>query len=206
MTLDLDSDTPGTDHRTSTTWKWLALAAAAIALVAAVAAILPGREPDRSAVTAGTPVTFVVHWEYSEITSDCVPTSTTCLNHFDIPASARFTGDVEGEGMQAVYWNDPEDYPGRAVDHLEHVGTYLVNGAIDGCGTGKFMLVEVMQFVSGADRDRPTGTYKGTWQIVDSSGRGELSTVAGSGTSNGVFGTAGDEGRTFTGSITCPAP
>ncbi len=204
MTLDLESNAQGTEQRPRATWKWLALAAAVIALVAAVAAVLPGRKSNDSVVAGGTPVTFVVNWAYSDINSVCAP-STTCLDHFDIPASSGFSGDVDGEGLQAVYWNAPVDFPGQSVDHLEHIGTYLVTATVDGCGTGTFMLVELMQFVSGADRDRPTGTYKGTWQIVDGSGRGALSTIAGSGTSTGVFGTAADQGRTFTGTIACPS-
>jgi hypothetical protein len=205
MTIDLKSGTPGSDQRPRASWKWLALAAAVIALVVAVAAILPGRRSDNAAADRGSPVTFVVKWAYSEVKSDCPPPSHECLNHFDIPASAGFTGDVRGDGVQALYWNNSADYPGQSVDHLEHVGTYLVAATVRGCGTGKFMLVELMQFVSGADRDRDTGTYKGTWQIVEGSGRDALRNVAGSGTSTGVFGKAGDEGRTFTGSISCPA-
>lgn len=203
MTIDLD--TPPTTHRRGNAWKLFALTAAAAALIVALTAILVRRDEDDTASAGGTPVSFIVHWAYSEVNGTCVlGSSTKCLNHFDIPAEARFDGDVDGSGFQAIYWNDPVDYPGRAVDHLEHIGTYRVQATVKGCGTGDFMLVELMQFVSGSERDRDTGTYKGTWQIVDGSGRDELSTIAGSGTSNGIFGTAGDVGRTFTGTVSCP--
>jgi hypothetical protein len=208
MTLQLHSDAPGTGERPRNTWKWLALTAGVIALVAAIAAVLPGRRSDDVAVDGGAPVTFVVRWQYSETKDACAPTDSPtpiCLSHFDIPATARFNGDVDGVGLQAVYWNAPVDYPDRPVDHLEHIGTYLVQATVAGCGTGQFMMVELMQFVSGADHDRDTGTYTGTWQIVDGSGRGALRNVAGSGTSKGVFGTAADEGRTFSGTIGCTA-
>lgn len=205
MTLELDSDTTASDRRPKTAWKWLALTAAAIALLAAIALIIPDRGSDQPAVDGGVPVTFVVRWAYSDVTQTCAGSSANCLNHFDIPASADFTGDVVGDGFQAVYWNAPIDFPDRSVDHLEHIGTYLVTATISGCGTGQFMLVELMQFVSGADRDRDTGTYKGTWQIVDGSGRDELSNISGSGTSDGVFGTASEVGRTFTGTLGCPS-
>ena len=63
--------------------------------------------------------------------------------------------------------------------------------------------MEMMQFTSGTSRDRPSGTYIGTWEIVPQSGRGDPALISGSGTSSGVFGTADVDGRTFTGTITC---
>jgi hypothetical protein len=205
MTINLDSETSATTRQPRTTLKWLAVAAATIALVAAIAATTSDRQSDDTAAgPGGSPVNFVVQWEYSEVQSVCSLGSTRCLNHFDIPATTSFTGDVAGNGLQALYWNDSVDFPGQSVDHLEHVGTYLVTAEVSGCGSGQFMLVELMQFVSGPDRDRDSGTYKGTWQIVDGSGRGALADIAGSGTSEGIFGTAGDTGRNFTGTINCP--
>ena len=188
--------------------RWLVpVAAGLIALVAGGVIALALRDDTKVVEPANSnPVTFTIHWAYSDVRHDC-PTDVfgaMCVNHFDMPASSEFKGDVAGVGYQGLFWNDPVDYSGQAVDHLEHVGAYAVKATVAGCGTGEFMLMEMMQFKSGADRDRPTGTYIGTWQIVPNSGRGALTSISGSGTSHGVFGTAQAEGRTFTGGIACP--
>ena len=177
--------------------------------VVLVVAIVPGCSDDDSGagdgtVAGGRDVEFTVMWEYSDIVTDCADVDEdVCLNHFAIPALASFTGDVSGFGTQVVLWNEPTEYPDQAVDHIEHVATYNVDATLDECGGGRFMVVETIQFVSGDDLDRDTGTYEGTWQIVAESGRNGLSSVAGRGTSSGVFGTASEEGRTFTGSVSC---
>lgn len=204
-TVTLQLDDPITTERRRPTWQWPAVAAAAVLLIVALVAVLTrNSDDDDTPPAAGTPVTFTVTWEYSDVRSECTP-SNECLNHFDIPATTTFSGDVKGQGLQALYWNDPVDYPGKAVDHLEHVGTYQLDATVAGCGSGQFVLVEFMQFVSGPDRDRDSGTYIGTWQIVPNSGRGALSTIAGSGTSTGNFGTAPQKGRAFAGNVTCSA-
>lgn len=201
MTVQLDEPTTGRTPRRSRL-AWVGGIAAAVILIVALVAVVSGRNDRTTPGDTSIPVTFTVTWEYSDIRHECTPTN-ECLNHFDIPATSTFEGDVSGNGFQALYWNDPRDYPDQAVDHLEHVGTYQVQAEVAGCGVGDFLLVEFMQFVSGPDRDRDTGTYKGTWQIVPNSGRGFLSALSGSGTSDGLFATAGDVGRTFTGSVTC---
>jgi hypothetical protein len=187
--------------------RWLVpVAAAVIALVAGAVIALARRDHTNVVEPADSnPVTFTIHWAYSDVRHDCPAESgAMCMNHFDFPATSELKGDVVGAGYQGVFWNDPVDYIGQAVDHLEHVGAYNVKATVAGCGTGEFMLMEMMQFKSGADRDRPSGTYIGTWQIVPNSGRGALASISGSGTSRGVFGTAQADGRTFTGDIACP--
>ena len=188
--------------------RWLVpVAAAIIALVAVGVIALASREDTSTVVPADShPATFTINWAYSEVNHDC-PTDVSaamCLNHFDIPATSELKGDVAGYGYQGVFWNGPVDYTGQAADHLEHVGAYNIKATVAGCGTGEFMLMEMMQFKSGANRDRPSGTYLGTWQIVPDSGRDALASISGSGTSRGVFGTAQADGRTFTGTIACP--
>jgi hypothetical protein len=186
--------------------RWLVpVAAAVIALVAGGVIALVRRDHTTVVEPADSnPVTFTIRWAYSDVRHDCPTDGGMCMNHFDFPATSALEGDVVGDGYQGVFWNDPVDYSGQAVDHLEHVGAYNVKATVAGCGTGEFLLMEMMQFKSGADRDRPSGTYIGTWQIVPNSGRGALTSISGSGTSRGVFGTAQADGRTFTGDIACP--
>lgn len=178
---------------------------AAVVLLVAGIGLIASRDTDSPASVNATEVTFTVMWAYSEIVNECAESTSTrvCLNRFEMPAAAEFSGDIVGAGNQVVLWNDPADYPGQDVDHLEHVVTYNVEAEVEGCGAGEFMLVEMMQFVSGAARDRDSGTYIGTWQIVTESGRNGLASIEGRGTSTGLFGTAGDVGRTFTGTANC---
>lgn len=188
--------------------RWLAPAAAAAVVLVAAAVFAFVRRGDPSEVEPADshPVTFTIHWAYSDVIHDC-PTDVAgamCVNHFDLPATSVLNGDVAGNGYQGVFWNDPVDYSNQAVDHLEHVGAYNVTATVAGCGTGQFMLMEMMQFKSGSNRDRPSGTYIGTWQIVPESGRGALASISGSGTSAGGFDTAESDGRTFIGAVACP--
>jgi hypothetical protein len=188
--------------------RWMAPAAAAIIALGAVGVIAWARRDEPTVVEPAdaVPVSFTIHWAYSDVQRDC-PTdvsATMCMNHFDFPTSSQLKGDVAGYGYQGVFWNAPADYSGQTVDHLEHVGAYNIKATIAGCGTGEFMLMEMMQFKSGAEHDRPSGTYIGTWEIVPESGRDGLVSITGSGTSHGVFGTAQADGRTFTGTIACP--
>jgi hypothetical protein len=64
-------------------------------------------------------------------------------------------------------------------------------------------MTETVQIVSGPDRDFSKGTAIGTWEIVAESGRNDLRTISGSGTSSGL---ASDYSRSFTGSVTCTQP
>lgn len=186
-------------------WRTVVVSAAAALVLIAGIVWIAGDSSDDTSSTSGSTNTFNIRWAYSEAMEECPPAvgGAACLNRFAMPAAATFTGDIAGVGNQVVLWNAQSDYEGRAVDHIEHVATYNVEGEVAGCGSGAFMLIEIMQFVSGADHDRDSGTYTGTWQIVPESGRGELASLSGSGTSQGGFGTAPDAGREFTGSLTC---
>jgi hypothetical protein len=202
MTIDTEPPPVWTRPRTIA-----AVAAAAAAVIVVVASLVwaTNRSTDDEVTGSSANVTFTVMWAYSDIVHECSPGSrSVCLNRFDIPAAAEFSGAIAGSGSQVVLWNDPVDYPDQEVDHLEHVVTYNVDALVDGCGRGQFLLVEIMQFVSGANRDRDSGTYIGTWQIVAQSGRSGLESITGSGSSTGSFGTAVDIGRSFTGTISCP--
>jgi hypothetical protein len=187
------------------------VAAAGIILLVAAIALVAGRgkgdqHPAASTLAPGARnVTFVLHWSYGDTTQDCgIAPNLPCMNHFAIPASSTLTGGIDGTAFQGLFWNDPAEYPGQRINHLEHVAAYEVKADVDGCGTGQFTIVETMQYRSGPNDDLDSGTYIGTWRIVDESGRGDLSSIAGSGTSSGVFGTAPTDGRTFTGTIECP--
>jgi hypothetical protein len=192
------------------------VAAAAIAIIAVIGltAFAAGRHtrpeatPTSSTVPSGVGrvVTFVVRWKHSDVVHECPSDhdKAMCFNRFDMPATATFTGDVDGYGYQAVFWNDRAEAPDGKSDHLEHIAAYNIDASIAGCGNGEFMLMETLQFRSGPNRDLNTATYVGTWQIVAESGRGSLSTISGSGSSSGDVSTAATDGRTFTGRIACP--
>jgi hypothetical protein len=201
------------DHRQATARspRRALVAAAVIVLVVAAVALVAGRgnsdqHPAASTLPPGArKVSFVLHWSYDGKVHDCgTSVNLPCMNHFAIPSSSTLTGDVSGTAFQGLFWNDLAEYPGKNVSHLEHVAAYEVKGDVTGCGFGLFTIVETMQFRSGPNDDQDSGTYLGTWRVVDESGRLNLSTITGSGTSSGVFGTAGTDGRTFTGAITCP--
>jgi hypothetical protein len=186
------------------------VAAAGIILVVAAIALVAGRgngdqHPAASTLAPGARnVTFVLTWSYDGKVHDCGLTANQpCMNHFAIPASSTLKGDIDGTAFQGRFWIDAAEYPGQHVHHLEHVAAYEVKGDVAGCGFGQFTIVETMQFRSGPNDDEDSGTYVGTWRIVDESGRLSLSSIAGSGTSSGSFSTAGTDGRTFTGTITC---
>jgi hypothetical protein len=187
-------------------WRGPILAAAAIVAVACGGVALRALRDDGGSSTASVPMqpaTFSVTWDYTEQVNHCLAAGRACLNGFGMPATAELGGTIEGSANQSVVWNAPADYTDADVDHLEHVAVYNVSGTVEGCGSGELMIVEIMQFVSGAGHDREDGTYTGTWQIVPESGRVELTGVSGSGASNGLFATAGDVGREFTGTISC---
>jgi hypothetical protein len=187
------------------------VAAAGIILLVVAVAVVAGRgngdrHPAASTLSPGARnVTFVVHWSYGDRVHDCgTAPNQPCMNHFAIPSSSTLKGDIEGTAFQGLFWNDPAEYPGQRINHLEHVAAYEVKADVVGCGLGQFTIVETMQYRSGPNDDQDSGTYVGTWRVVDESGRGDLSSIAGSGTSSGVFGTASTDGRTFTGTIACP--
>ena len=64
---------------------------------------------------------------------------------------ATLTGDIEGTAifdMAANLEYDPA--PGEVGTNLATFNaTYLVHGSVTGCGTGEFMIVQILQFVAG---------------------------------------------------------
>jgi hypothetical protein len=212
--MTLTTEAPSTARSTKPSpARWVIAAAAAVAVLVGTGYVIGHngnnrallQPPATNADPSAHAVSFRVVWTTSEIRHECPndQNNGACINRFDMPASASFTGDVSGTAYQAVFWNDAVTYPGQNVDHLEHVIAYEVRGDVAGCGFGSFLMEETLQFVSGSNLDRPTGTYKGTWTIVPQSGRLGLATIAGSGTTSSIFGDA--NGRPFVGTVTCPA-
>ena len=190
--------------RPSSRTPWLVAAAAVVfgvvGLTLAFTRDPKAAEPLSPPTTVSTdrPVTFTIDWSEDGRTSDCAKTTgLACLYHFGIPGVAPFTGDVAGTSYQAVFWNDP-DLDASKMAHVEHVATYMVNATVKGCGAGRFMLEELVQYVWPNDHE-DEGTYRGTWTIVPHSGRGDLVAISGSGTSEGP--PAGE--RTLTGAVNC---
>jgi hypothetical protein len=208
-------DDPNPPTRRWTRWYIAAAVAAAVAVIGVVALV---SRPLRAAVTPGStattlasaptttvkgdsvPVTFTVTWSYDK-GDDCP--SPMCLTHFKVGATSTLKGDIEGSAWQAIFWNGLDAYGATIRSHLEHVAVYAVDGKVNGCDTGSFMLTEIMQFTSDDKGTIDKGHYDGTWQIVPQSGRGGLVNLSGSGVSHGLYATAGDVGRTFTGTLSC---
>ena len=77
--------------------------------------------------------------------------------------------------MAANLGDDPA--PGEVGTNLATFKRdHLVHGSVTGCGTGEFMIVEILQFVGWEN-----GAFVGTWQVIPGSGRGELADISGSG-------------------------
>jgi len=162
--------------------------------------------PPAITVSPGQPVTFTVRWSpRSNMTSRCQGAENACLYSNSLFSSARLAGDVTGNGTIADVGNHPADQAGNPVGftpdpyHDEEVTVYNVLGSIAGCGSGEFLLVEIVQFVNGG---AAIGDYTGTWQIVPDSGRGELKSVNGRGTMTGTYNRAVVR-RTLTGVVSC---
>jgi hypothetical protein len=185
---------------------WL-IAAAAVVLGVVGVTIAVNRDQSSSAslspsttttVSNGRSVTFTVDWSEDGKTNDCAATKAlACLYHFAIPGVAPFEGDVAGTSYQAVFWSEP-DLDAKGTAHVEHVATYMVNATVKGCGSGRFMLEELVQYAWPNDHE-DQGTYRGTWTVVPHSGRGDLVKLSGSGTSEGPPSGA----RTLSGAINC---
>jgi len=190
-------------HRPSRTPWFVAAAAVVFGVVGLTIAFTrdqkaTARLSPPTTVTTDRPVTFTIDWSETGRTSDCaVTTALACLHHFGMPGAAPFAGDVAGTSYQAVFWNEP-DLDAKQMAHVEHIATYMVNAAVKGCGSGRFMLEELVQYMWPNDHE-DEGTYRGTWTIVPHSGRGDLTAISGSGTSEGPPGGA----RTLTGAINC---
>ena len=199
ITLDPPVDTPSPHRRAWTT----AIAVAAAALLILVGVWAVGRGDSEPAGTRD--VSFTVLWAASNNEQDC-PTdvsSPICAWKLATPATAKFTGDIDGNAYQSIVWGNSDVFPDRAVLHEEKAATYLFGGTVAGCGTGQFLMIETVQISSGPDRNYSTGSVSGTWHIVPESGRGDLRSISGSGTSSGL---APDYDRALTGTIACTPP
>jgi len=183
---------------------WLIAAAAVVVGVVGVT-IAFNRDQTSSAplsppttVSTDHPVTFTIEWSDAGKMSDCAATTAlACLYHFGIPGVAPFKGDVAGTSYQAVFWNEPDLDP-SGMAHVEHIATYMVNATVKGCGSGRFMLEELVQYSWPNDHE-DQGTYRGTWTIVPHSGRGDLKGISGTGAS--LSQPSGE--RTLTGAVNC---
>jgi hypothetical protein len=138
---------------------------------------------------------------------ECITTSVTYESAVDgrcwrtFSGEATLTGDLEGTALWAMDAN--LGTPGDANDSTVEIpavfnGTYLVRAAIPGCGTGEFMIAESLRFVGWA-----SGQFIGTWQIMPASGRGDLTSISGSGTLAPATTDDPDAIRVHTGTITC---
>jgi hypothetical protein len=204
MTITIDPPLETPTRRPRRSWMLASTAAALLVVVAAVRVI--GSE-DSSAGSAHS-VAFTVVWNVGRTINDC-PTDTTspaCAFRYEGSSTARFTGDVEGRAYQSMVWPNSDDFADRAVRHEERAASYVFEGTVAGCGTGQFLMVETVLLVSGPDRDWEAGTSTSSWQIVPDSGRGDLRTISGSGTSSGHATDLDTAGRSFTGAVTCTPP
>ena len=200
ITLDPDVAQPAPPRRRA----WLTLAAAAAALLLVIAGIWAVGRKD-STPTGTHDVSFTVVWGGGQHAYRCPAdaSSPMCAWTLAVPATAKFTGDIDGNAYQTVVWGNGDDFADRAVRHEEQVATYVFGGTVAGCGTGEFVMIETVQILSGPDRDYSKATAIGTWEIVPDSGRNGLRTISGSGTSSGVY---PDLDRTASGTVTCTPP
>jgi hypothetical protein len=210
MTIDLD---PATDSRTASSRRrvsWIGFAAAAAAAALLVVFLVVRDDPDATSSTTSTEVSFDVEWPPLRSDSGVDLEQPDCITGFTerhqlavngCPRSfkgvTRFTGDVIGEGLWSMVGGTgsaADSNDDRVITPAPFNATYLFSGEVPGCGTGEFMMASQLQFVGWA-----AGEFVGTWSIVPNSGRGELSTISGSGEVQ-----EGSEGvRPHTGSISC---
>ena len=113
------------------------------------------------------------------------------------------TGLAEGDVKAALTIQGMANVNTTEHDGAEFVFTYLVDGAVAGCGDGEFLLYSALEYFEtdgDIQANDPEGSWTGTWQVVPYSGRSELVGLSGSGT---VSGRLGDPGFTMTGSFQC---
>ncbi|HUV18699.1 MAG TPA: DUF3224 domain-containing protein [Ilumatobacteraceae bacterium] len=205
---------PDTDTRTARRW-WLA-AAGVLILVGGIFALNVTRDDstplaespsDDISPAAGTAVNFDTQWPSlgASKSQSCIETSTVyewaegagrCIRTFE--GEATLTGDITGTALWAMLANQgtaADENDARADITATFNGTYLVKAEVAGCGSGEFMIAEQLRFLGWE-----SGQFAGTWQIVPGSGRGELSSITGSGTMPAAD---TDTTRAHTGTISC---
>jgi hypothetical protein len=201
MTLEtLTEDPPELQSRRSRFAAIVGIAAAvAIGAFLVVRSGNDGPAPDNVTSSSLHDVSFELTWpDLQGLESpDCLETDTTyawarddrCFRRFS--GETTLTGDVSGTALWMMLGNVGEgaDAQDSAVKiPSTFTGTYLVRATVDGCGTGEFMITEQLRF-DGWE----SGAFSGTWHVVPGSGRGDLSTIEGSGEAPGV-----NEGRDTT--------
>ena len=204
MTITIDPAVETPTRRPRRGWMLVSTAAALLVVVGAVSVV--ARDDGSAASTHD--VAFTVVWNVGTTVNDCPTdtTSPTCTFRYEGSATARFAGDVDGRAYQSIVWGNSDGFADRSVQHEDKAATYVFDGTVAGCGTGQFLMVETVQIVSGPDRDFRTGTSAGSWQIVPDSGRGDLRTISGSGTSSGHATDLDTVGRSFSGAVSCTPP
>ncbi len=188
--------------------RWLAMVAAAV-LVVGAGALFVLRRDDSAPASGEADVTFEIQWPglAAHGSNRCITTEATyesaasghCLR--GSTGEARFTGDIDGTAIfdMAANLGDDPAADEQSTNLATFNATYLVRGTVVGCGTGEFMIAELLQFVGWEN-----GAFVGTWQVMPGSGRGELAGIGGSGEVPGDPGGGRDEApRTHTGVIDC---
>lgn len=205
MTIQLDPPIQSAPPRRP---RWLAAAAAVILLLGAAAIVV--MRTDGGAPADATDVTFEVQWPGLADSQNprCVETatvyesarSTHCLRGYS--GEARLTGGVDGVALFDMAANQGAEPSAGEIpaDLATFNATYLVKGTVAGCGTGEFMIAEVLRFLGWEN-----GQFDGTWQVMRGSGRGELAGISGSGIVDpSPLGAGTDEDpRTHSGTIDC---
>jgi hypothetical protein len=189
-----------------------AVATIAVVVVAGAAVVACDGQDTPSAEAAGgslDEVGFDLHWPDLQGLegSACIDAAVlyTAAQHGDcfrqLTGEVELAGDVAGTGLWMMLGNvgraaDAED---SAVDvPATFTSTYLIRATVEGCGMGEFMIAEQLRF-DGWE----SGAFSGTWQIVPGSGRGDLSTISGSGEVPGDDTDHGTDQATRRGEIGC---
>jgi hypothetical protein len=211
MTIDLDTaERLPTSSRPTSRWVWLAVAAALLLVVGVVALTQANsNDPADTPGTAGFEVAFETTWPwlgdvgkqecFSGLSTDSeLADAGNCLRVFNVITD--FVGDISGQAATNIIAGVGSSRDGDATVVLTtpHNITYLFRGSISGCGTGEFMIAEVLEFVGWE-----SGMYVGTWQIVPGSGRGELQGVSGSGIVEPQDATGAEMVRPHVGTVSC---
>ncbi|MGQ0434928.1 MAG: hypothetical protein ACT452_21270 [Microthrixaceae bacterium] len=126
--------------------------------------------------------------------------------------NATLTGTMWGDEYYDLTGADPSALP---AGKITYEGTQYMNGGVEGCGTGTYILEVTEGYIDMTTYDPLTDSAEAhnKWQLRPSSGTGELTNlVSGSGELHGRIHVAGAAGITpnfgdgdFTGTITCGA-
>jgi Protein of unknown function (DUF3224) len=133
--------------------------------------------------------------DHYEMTAPCsswtsIPKSGTCRGVARNTGPETITGDWKGQSEYTYgFFILPSGFSyGGGVDRF--------TGTINGCGTGSVIYQE--QYSSDAK-----GNFKGSWQMVEASGTGDLASLRGSGTYSGVTKPDGSISGEYGGRVDC---